>query len=513
MSQSLRNRAPVSVSGISLRQLLPRAEFIGSPDIRVSSCSADSRQCQQGDLFVAVVGANTDGHDHIEQALDRGARAVLTERLLPGDFPQCIVPDTRIAYGRVCQALAGRPTQQLKVIGVTGTNGKTTTSCLIASILQTAGFQPGLLGTLGYCDGVANESAPLTTPSAPVLASWLARMAANGCTHAVMEVSSHALAQHRVAGMQFDAACVTNVRRDHLDFHGTLVNYRKAKRRLFKHLSPEGFCVLNADDPVCTGYLNSISNPVLTVGLNNHAELTATLIERSVSEQTFLLHAGNESVPVRTRMIGDHHISNCLVAAAVGLTYGIELNDVVRGLEAIDHVPGRLERIECGQPFAAFVDYAHTPDALAFTLKTLREVTKGRLICLFGAGGDRDRQKRPLMGRCVEQMADDVIVTTDNPRHEDPANIAREILSGCEHPSGIELVRDRAAAIARALGMAREGDCVVIAGKGHEDYQLIGRRRLQFDDREVVRNWLQQNFKPSLQPWQAAKARNVCGNS
>ncbi len=490
MSQSSRPSAWADSPGVCLRQLLPHAQFVGAGDLRVGALCADSRLCRQGDLFVALVGATSDGHDHWEEAIARGASAALVERLLPCDIPQCIVPDTRIAHGQICQALAGDPTRSLKVVGVTGTNGKTTTSCLIASILQAAGFQSGLLGTLGYCDGLTTERALLTTPPAPMLADWLARMVAGGCTHAVMEVSSHALAQHRVAGMAFDAICVTNVRRDHLDFHGSLVAYREAKRRLFSYLTPEGFAVVNADDPVCTSYLSSFNGPALTVGMNGHAEITATPVERFASEQTFLLHAGSDTIPVRTGMIGDHHISNCLIAAAVGLAYGIDLHDIVRGLEAIKRVPGRLERIECGQPFSVFVDYAHTPDALACTLKTLRAVTDGKLICLFGAGGNRDRQKRPLMGRTVEQLADLAIITADNPRSEHPGTIVREILSGCDRPREFEVICDRAAAIVRALGLAEPGDCVVIAGKGHEDYQIVGDHRHKFDDRQVVRDWL-----------------------
>ena len=365
MSQSSRPSSSAATSSVRLRQLFPDAEFFGAWNQPVRACSSDSRSCQPGDLFIARVGTDRDGHDYAEEAVSNGASAILTERLLPADVPQCIVPDTRIAHGQLCQALAGNPSQSLKVIGITGTNGKTTTTCLVASILQVAGFQPGLLGTLGYCDGNTTDRAPLTTPSTPELADWLRRMVVNGCTHAVMEVSSHALAQHRVAGVTFDAIAVTNVRRDHLDFHGSLTAYRSAKRRLFEHLSPEGFAVVNADDPVAANYLSSFNGPALTVGMTNHAEISALLVERSVSEQTFLLSAGCDTVPVRTRMIGDHHISNCLVAAAIGLTYGIDLHDVVRGLEAIDHVPGRLERIECGQSFGAFVDYAHTPDALS----------------------------------------------------------------------------------------------------------------------------------------------------
>ena len=385
---------PAQPAGVSLRGLFPQAQFLGSGDIRAGACTADSRQCRPGDLFVALRGAKSDGHLFARDAVNRGAIGVLAEQPLELDtIPQCIVPDSHAALGRLCQALAGDPSRRLRVIGVTGTNGKTTTSSLIAGVLSAAGCRVGTLGTLGYCDSVEMAPSVLTTPSAPELASWLARMDANGCSHAVMEVSSHALAQSRMAGVEFDVACVSNVRLDHLDYHHTLAEYRRAKQRLFEHLSADGLVVLNVDDPVAASFVNALHGPVLTVGQAQPAELTATVIERFTSEQTFLLTAGERSVPVRTQMIGDHHVSNCLVAAAVGLAYGIDLATVVRGLESVTAVSGRLERIECGQPFGVFVDYAHTPDALATVLDALRDVTPGRLTCVFGAGGDRDRQK------------------------------------------------------------------------------------------------------------------------
>jgi UDP-N-acetylmuramoyl-L-alanyl-D-glutamate--2,6-diaminopimelate ligase len=318
----------------------------------------------------------------------------------------------------------------------------------------------------------------------------------------VMEVSSHALDQSRVAGIAFDAACVTNVRRDHLDYHRSLRNYRRAKARLLSHLSDVGFAVLNADDQVALSYLSEIDGPVLTVGMNRGAEISATLLERAASEQTMLLVAGGEAMPVRTPMIGVHHVYNCLIAAAVGLAYGIDLPTVVRGLELVDHVPGRLERIECGQPFGVFVDFAHTPDALAGALKTLREATGGRLICVFGAGGDRDRQKRPLMGRAVEQGADLAVITNDNPRTEDPQAIRDDVLEGFHDPAAVQVVADRTAAIHWALGSARPGDCVLIAGKGHENFQIIGEERFPLDDREIARAWLYE-----VQPYAEAGIR------
>jgi UDP-N-acetylmuramoyl-L-alanyl-D-glutamate--2,6-diaminopimelate ligase len=471
--------------------LLPEAEFRGAAEIRVSGCACDSRRVEPGDLFAALAGSRHDGRDFIDQAVARGCTAVLVESPAPElSLPVCTVPNARAAYGRVCQALAGDPSHALKVIGITGTNGKTTTSCLVAGILTAAGHRVGLLGTLGYLDGRLIEPSTLTTPPAETLAAWLARMVRNGCSHAVMEVSSHALDQDRVAGIRLDAACVTNVTRDHLDYHLTLRQYRLAKSRLFSHLAGEGFAVINADDPVAAGYLRGIDGPALTVGIHAAAEITATPLEQHPSQQTFLLHAGSETMPVRTEMIGTHHVYNCLVAAAVGLTYGIDLPTVVRGLEATGQVPGRLERIECGQPFSVFVDYAHTPHALAGCLRALRGLAAGRLICVFGAGGDRDRKKRPLMARAVEAGADLAVVTSDNPRSEDPQAIIRQVLSGFRDPAAAEVVPDRAEAIHRALAAAEPGDCVLIAGKGHESHQIVGEDCIPLDDREVARQWL-----------------------
>jgi UDP-N-acetylmuramoyl-L-alanyl-D-glutamate--2,6-diaminopimelate ligase len=296
-----------------------------------------------------------------------------------------------------------------------------------------------------------------------------------------------------VAGVDFDAACVTNVRRDHLDYHGTLRRYRKAKARLFEHLAPEGFAIVNIDDPVAESLLTQIDGPVLSVGIEGAAEITANVVERFVSEQTFLLSAGDETHVVRTPLIGAHNVTNCLLAAAVGMVYSIDLPTIVGGLQAIERIPGRLERVECGQPFAVFVDYAHTPDALSASLSTLREVTRGRLICVFGAGGDRDKSKRGMMGRAVEAESDLAVVTSDNPRGEAPRAIVAQILAGCRRPAAMQTIVDRREAIEWALAQARAGDCVLIAGKGHETYQIIGNRQFEFDDREVARRWLYQS--------------------
>ncbi|MDD4267873.1 MAG: UDP-N-acetylmuramoyl-L-alanyl-D-glutamate--2,6-diaminopimelate ligase [Pirellulales bacterium] len=490
---------------VHLPEVLPEARDLESGAIACDAVQCDSRRVEPGDLFVAIRGTACDGHDYIHEAVGRGCAAVVVDRpvcVSPG-VPVIVVEDTREAYGRICQRVVGNPSRQLKVIGITGTNGKTTTSCLVASVLSTAGFSTGLVGTLGAYDGETFGPSGQTTPPADHLARWLARMVRNGCSHAVLEVSSHALDQKRLAGIDLDAACVTNIRRDHLDYHQTLGNYRLAKSRIFDLLSGEGFAVANADDPASAACITAIGNPLLTVGIHSSAEISGVEIERFASEQTFLLSAGSETIPVRTKMIGTHHVYNCLVAAAVGLAYGIDLPTIVQGLEKVDHVPGRLERIECGQPFGVFVDYAHTPEALGSVLATLREVTAGRILCVFGAGGNRDREKRPLMGRAVRAGADLAIVTNDNPRDEDPEQIVREILAGVAGAAGAEVVFDRREAIGRALGAAEPGDCVLIAGKGHEACQIVGDRTLPLDDRQVARTWLYENqpFAEAIGDW------------
>lgn len=493
---------PSQGQSVSLRRVLPEAEFVGVDDVHVRACVHDSRAIESGDLFVALQGSGHDGHDFVEEAARRGCRAMVVQRPVPDLGPPVIqVSDTRAAHGRVCQALAGHPSRQLKVIGITGTNGKTTTSCLVASMLTTAGYQPGLVGTLGAFDGMDFSDSSLTTPPAEELAQWMARMVMNGCTHGVLEVSSHALAQSRLAGVELDAACVTNVRRDHLDYHRTLGDYRLSKSRLLDHLTDKGFAVINADDPASAAYLARIDTPVMTIGMRTQAEITAVEIEQFTSQQTFLLTAGDESIPVHTTMIGTHHVYNCLVATAVGLAYGIDLPTIVRGLENVGHVPGRLERLDCGQPFSVFVDYAHTPDALTGSLRALRKVVQGRLICVFGAGGDRDRPKRPMMGRAVELDSDLAVITNDNPRSEDPNEIARQLLDGFILPGDAEVILDRREAISWALARAKPGDCVLIAGKGHERTQTIGDEHIPFDDRDVAREWLYLN-----QPYATAAA-------
>jgi len=483
--------------GVSLRAILPEAEFIGAEDVLVRGACGDSRRCRQDDLFVALRGTRHDGHEFIADAVRRGASAVLAEQPpLVCEVPVCVVGNTAEAFGRLCQTLAGNPSQDLKVVGITGTNGKTTSSFLIAGVLEAGGLFPGLSGTLGCYDGADLRPSELTTPSPPTLAMSLGRMLNNGCSHAVMEVSSHALAQSRVAGIEFDTVCFTNVRHDHLDFHRCPEHYIASKASLLDHLHLDGLAVFNVDDPVTASLVERHNGPALTVGIDQPAEISAELVEQANSEQTFLLSIGDETVPVRTPLIARHNVYNCLVAAAVGFGYGLGVTTIVRGLESVRRVPGRLERIECGQPFSVFVDYAHTPDALQSALSALRTFTRERLICVFGAGGSRDQQKRPLMGSIAERLADEVVLTTDNPRDESPGAIIDDIVHGFSRPNRARIVLDRGEAIEWAIESARPGDCVLIAGKGHEDYQIVGSRRLAFDDREVARRCLYAMYQP-----------------
>ncbi|MDZ4821073.1 MAG: UDP-N-acetylmuramoyl-L-alanyl-D-glutamate--2,6-diaminopimelate ligase [Planctomycetota bacterium] len=500
-----------SVRGVSLRTLLPKATFFGTDgDIVIHSCSADSRTVQAGDLFAALVGAECDGHDFVHEAAFRGAKAVLAERYVVADgLPVCVVPDTRAAFAQICQALAGSASRQIKVIGITGTNGKSAAVSLVANVLHSAGSSVAWMSSLGTFDGVEYVPSASATPTAPSIASWLANAEANGCDFAVLEASSQALSQSRLAGIQLDCACITNVRRDHLDEHSTLKNYREVKSRLLKLLKPEGVAVLNLDDPTCAEFGRNLDGPALTTGMLTNSDVTAVLLERSISEQTFLLTAGSETVPVRTRTIGDGMIYNCLTAAAVGLLYGVSPTEIARGLERLDYVPGRMERVECGQSFTVFVDAAKSPETLSNCLESLREVVSGRLICVFGAKGDTCREQRSHLGQTAEALSDLAVITDDNPTNEDPATIVSDILSGFDSLGQAVVIHDRAQAICWALAHAHAGDCIVITGKGHEEHQLIGKHRTWFDDREIARQWLYEQAAQTRLPhenWRELRA-------
>ena len=479
-----------SAGSLRLAEILPNARFHGGKDISVASCCGDSRHVKQGDLFAALVGRSDDGHDYAIEAVQNGAAAVLSERLLPIGVPTCIVEDTREAYGKICHALVDNPCNDMVVTGITGTHGKTTTAMLLSSIIEAAGHGVGIGSSLGYCDGSKVDESVSQAPTAPEFARWMSNMRNNQCGFAVVEANSEGLARHSFAGMQLDAAVITNVRRAHLDLHGSLRAYREIKQRILSYLKPSGVAIINLDDPATRFVINDIKSPALTIGMKGNADVTATMLEKSPSEQTFLLSAGSESIPIRTKIIGSGHVYNCLAATAVGLVYGFELSTIAKGLERVEQLPGRLERIEAGANFSTFVDEAQTSDTLSAALHSIKQVTSGRVFCVFGADGRGNVEERPLLGRVVERFADVGIITATNPGTEDQNQIAHDILDGYDKPARAHMMPDRARAIGWALFQAKPGDSVLIAGRGDANQQIVEGRKVDFDDRQVARFFL-----------------------
>jgi len=484
-------------TSLSLRQLLADARFVHTDDMMVSSCCLEARRVQPGDLFVATQPAVGKRRAQLQLAAARGAKGAVVERAETGStLPQCVVPDAREAYARICHALVGDPAAQLKAIGVTGSCGKTSTAILTASVLSHGGLKCGLLSSIGYTDTELIVPAPRTTPYPGDLARWLERMVATGCSHGVIEVSNSALAEQRVAGFEFDAVGITNVLRDGRQRFSSLAHYRHNKSKILNGLAPEGVAILNADDSVSSEWLSRIDGPALTVGLDVEAELTATVVTRSGSEQIFLLEAGRDTFPVRTRIIGDQHISNCLIAAALGLVQGVGLPDIVRGLEAVERFPGRMERIDCGQPFAVIVDVADTPDALAACLRTVRKVTSGRIRCVWNAGSHPTDGCCAALAATMVRMADTRVVTVSDEQCGACTASARRLATAL---GGTALaIPNRAEAMARTLELAKPGDTVVVAGRPHpprvEDTQRDN--TTSFDDREFVRHYLYEIGEP-----------------
>lgn len=482
--------APNPHSPVSLKALLPHAQFVGGDDILVTHATERSEMVSPGVLFAAVPGTRRNGEEFARDAVLRGAESLLLSRELSDlPVPQCLVPDVRRAFALLCDALAGHPSRTLKIAGVTGTNGKTTTTFLIRSILRAAGHPTGVLGTIEYNDGSRRERAGLTTPDSQVLSNWLASMVASGTTHAAMELSSHALDQGRACGTQLDVAIVTNVTQDHFDYHQNFETYLTAKTRIAEHLKPDGVLVLNADNAGSSAIAQRVGfgNRIVTFGIDHEADVTATIVKESTAGTQFVLGCGEGAESVFMPMIGRHNVANALAAAAAAHHFGVPLKTIALGIELLPAVPGRLERVDTGQPFDVFVDFAHTEDALRRCVSNLRQLCSKRVIVVFGAGGDRDRSKRPKMAQAV-LGADLIVVTSDNPRTEDPQRIIDDILAGFA-PSfpPLHVEPDRKAAIAWTLAEAHPGDCVLIAGKGHETEQIIGTQRFPFDDREVVR--------------------------
>ncbi len=478
-----------------LRELVQGLGTVVDQDVDITSIVYDSRQAKPGCLFAAVPGLRYDGHDYAADAVQRGAAALLVERPLPElSVPQVVVADTREALGKVGANFYGHPAEKLRVIGVTGTNGKTTTTYMIRSVLEQAGHKVGLIGTIETVVGRKSFPSERTTPESLDLQRILAEMVQEGCTYVVMEVSSHALELKRTAGMRFHCGVFTNLTQDHLDFHVTVDEYFRSKARLFKQLN--SFAVINFDDPHGLAMAAECTVPIVGYGVNNKVQVRAEDIKVEATGTTYALQTAWGRTELALRVTGRFNVYNSLAAAAACLGEGIDVVLVKRGLEALAGVPGRFELVDAGQPFIVIVDYAHTPDGLANVLRAARAMTKGRVIVVFGAGGDRDRSKRPLMGEIAAQLADAVVVTSDNPRSEDPAAICTEILAGVQRHGPVDYLvePDRRKAIRAAVASARPQDMVIIAGKGHETYQEIQGVRRHFDDREEARQAIKELY-------------------
>ena len=465
------------------------ARIIAGSDVSVSGIAYRSDRVRPGDAFFGVRGFAHDGHDYAPEAAARGAAAIVVERPVTGlSVTQVLVPDTRVALALGSAAFWGWPSRVLPVIGITGTNGKTTTTYLTDSILRSAGRTTGLIGTVETRIGEERRRTAHTTPESADLEQLLAEMIDAGVTGVTMEVSSHAIDLRRVDGISFAVAAFTNLTQDHLDYHHTLEEYFSVKRRLFSDFEV-GAKVINVDDPLGRELADDLGVD-LTVGRAEDADVRARSEVLSERGATFDLVTPDGDAHVRLPLAGAFNVSNALVAAASALAIGIDLPTIVRGLESAPQVPGRLERVDAGQSFAVVVDYAHTPDGLEKAIRAVRSFTPmpGRVIVVFGCGGDRDPEKRPLMGQAAGRSADHVIVTSDNPRSEDPVGIILQIEDGLRASAASwQTEVDRRSAIAAAVSQATEGDAVLIAGKGHEDYQIFADRRIHFDDREVAR--------------------------
>jgi UDP-N-acetylmuramoyl-L-alanyl-D-glutamate--2,6-diaminopimelate ligase len=470
------------------------SRLVGTGDAEIAGMTFDSRAVKPGDLFAALVGEKADGHRFVAQAVAAGAAAALVERRVDGiAVPQVIVPDSRAALGKIAARFYDHPSKRIKVVGVTGTKGKTTTAYLIRSIAAAAGKRAGMIGTISYSFGAEDIPAVNTTPESLVVQRLLSEMLKHGCDLAAMEVSSIALEEGRVDDVTFAAGLFTNLSHEHIDYHKDMTNYARAKGKLFGRLAPGAPAVVNADADFLSEVLGSRARNVLRFGFGDGADVRVTRMESLADGSRFEVASPWGRVEFRTALPGRHNVYNCLGAAAVMGALGTPPAALVAGVAALENVSGRLERVDEGQPFAVFVDYAHTDDALRNVLSTVRPLTEGRVIAVFGCGGNRDREKRPRMRAVCEELADVCVVTSDNPRNEDPKAIIDEIMRGTRDLRKFTIECDRRAAIRMAIEQALPGDLVLIAGKGHETYQIFkDDRRIHFDDREVAREALRE---------------------
>jgi UDP-N-acetylmuramoyl-L-alanyl-D-glutamate--2,6-diaminopimelate ligase len=480
-------------------------KMVLTQDISVRNIRYDSRKVAPGDMFVALRGTVENGHRYIDQAIAAGASVVVLDDdgarpdtfFMHSGVLKVLVPDARAALAGLAANMYGRPADRLELVGITGTNGKTTTSHLIRAILEADGKPAGLIGTIEYRIGDRVIPASHTTPESLELHALLSEMEQSGCAAAVMEVSSHALMMSRVEGLRFRAAVFTNLTQDHLDFHGSMEAYFLAKKKLFDSLGAAGLAVVNADDPYGTRMLGETHGVRMTYGFGPECDVRAVGVELGIDGSSCSVTYKGTEMEIRSPLTGRFNIQNILAASAAALGMGIRPPVIAAGIGRVGSVRGRFERITSPSGWAAIIDYAHTPDALENCLRTIRELVPpsggGRVITVFGCGGNRDRTKRPIMGRIASEWSDIAIVTSDNPRNEDPASIIEAIVDGM--PPGRETYTEvnRRTAIRRALTIARRGDVVLVAGKGHETYQVIGTTRQHFDDREEVEGFIREN--------------------
>ncbi|HEX5763462.1 MAG TPA: UDP-N-acetylmuramoyl-L-alanyl-D-glutamate--2,6-diaminopimelate ligase [Solirubrobacterales bacterium] len=476
-----------------LTEAVAGARLLGDGSAEIADLVYDNRGVRAGSLFFCIRGSRADGHDFAAAAVEAGAVALVVERELDLGVPQVLVADARAAMAPLAARFWGDPTAKLRVVGVTGTNGKTTTAFLIREILEAAGIRSGLLGTVKQVVAGAEVAAERTTPEAIDLQATFRRMLDGGDRACVMEVSSHALALHRADSIHFEVALFTNLSQDHLDFHADMGDYFQAKRRLFD--AGPRISAVNVDDEY--GHRLASEFDCLRFSVEGwDADFVARDVSFDAGGSSFTIVERDGEIPVRTRLPGHFNVANALAAFAAARALGVDSDVAAAGLTAAAPPPGRFEPVDEGQPFTVLVDYAHTPDSLENVLRAARRLTEGRLLAVFGAGGDRDAGKRPHMGRAAAELSDLAVVTSDNPRSESPAAIIEQILDGIEDRGDVEVEPDRRAAIARALAQAGAGDTVVIAGKGHEQGQEFeGGRKVPFDDREVAREELRRLAK------------------
>ena len=479
---------------MKLRQL---AESIGAnisscPDTEIRELFMDSRQSVQDGLFFCISGSTFDGHRFARQAVEKGACALVVEHPVEGiSVPQLVVENSRVAMALAAAEFYGHADREMKIIGLTGTKGKTTTSYLVKGILEAFGFKCGLIGTIGSRIGEKLIKSGLTTPDPIDLHKTLRMMADEGADYVVMEVSAHAIALHRLEGMRFSTGCFTNLSQDHLDFFGTMDNYFECKKSFFRSTWLDN-AAINADDERSKSILSDIDVPRMTFGIAQDADVSAHDIEISENGVRFTMRVLQmDEYPVSLKLTGMFNVYNALAAAAVCLNQGLDPAQVAAALQTIKGVPGRAELLDTHTPYKVILDYSHSPDALDNILNTVRTFARGRVIVLFGCGGDRDHKKRPIMGEIAGRLADYSILTSDNPRTEDPFDILRAVESGIRKTKGkYTVIENRREAIRHALETAREGDIVVLAGKGHETYQEINGIRHPFDEKVVVQQLL-----------------------